>query len=79
MLVPARLAISAGALLAFSHKDRAAGKRCGGQFRAERCLPGGTPSSAVAALAEHAAAGAAEQPPVWRGAELAEMAAEHAG
>ena len=56
----------------------AAGERGGGQVRAERCLAGGVPGAAVDRLAEHAAAGAAEQPPVRRGAMVAEVTAEHA-
>jgi hypothetical protein len=58
---------------------RAARQRRGGQFRAERGVAGGLPGAAVDRLAEHAAAGAGEQPPVRRGAELAQVLAEHVG
>jgi hypothetical protein len=56
----------------------AAGQRGGGKAGAERCLAGGVLGAAVDRLAEHAAAGAAEQPPVRRGAMVAEVTAEHA-
>jgi hypothetical protein len=45
-----------------------AGERGGGPVRAERGLAGGVPGAAVDRLAEYAAASAAEQPPVRRGA-----------
>ena len=56
----------------------AAGERGGGQLGAERGLAGGVPGAAVDRLAEHAAAGAAEQPPVRRGPGFSQVLAEHA-
>ena len=56
-----------------------AGERRGGQFRAEPGLTGGVPDAPVGALAEDAAAGAAEQPPVRRSPELAQVLPEQAG
>jgi hypothetical protein len=50
----------------------AAGDRGGGQLRAERGLAGGVPGAAVDRFAEHAAAGAAEQPPVRTSNEVTE-------
>jgi len=56
----------------------AAGQRGGGQAGAEGRLAGSVPGAAVDRLAEHAAAGAAEQPPVRRGPERMQVLAEHA-
>ena len=56
-----------------------AGERRGGQFRAERGLTGGVPDAPVGALAEDAATGATEQPPVRRSPELAQVLPEQAG
>jgi len=58
---------------------RAAGQRRGGQLRAECDLEGGAPDAAVGALAEDAAAGAAEQPPVRHGPGLAQVLPEQIG
>jgi hypothetical protein len=49
-----------------------------GQVRAGRGLAG-VPGPAVGRLAEHAAAGAAEQPPVRFGPGFGRVLAEHAG
>ena len=57
----------------------AAGQRRGGQLPAERDLAGGTPDAVVGAFAEDAAAGAAEQPPVRCGPELAQVRPERVG
>ncbi len=54
----------------------AAGYRGGGQVRAERGPAGGVPGAAIDRFAENAAAGAAEQPPVRRGAEGVQVLAE---
>ena len=51
-----------------------AGQPGGGQLRAEGQGAGGVPGAAVDRFAERAAAGAAEQPPVRRGAVAAEWA-----
>ncbi len=57
---------------------RAAAERGGGQLRAERGLAGGVPGPAVDRFAEHAAAGAAEQPPVRRRPMIAQVAVQDA-
>ena len=56
----------------------AAGQWGGRQGRAERGLAGGMPGTAVDRFAERAAAGAAEQPAIRGGAELADVLAEQA-
>ena len=58
---------------------RAAGERRSRQFRAERDPAGGAPYAAVGAFAEHAAASAAEQPPIRRGPELAQVLPKQVG
>ena len=55
---------------------RATGKRSGGQLRSERRLAGSVPDAAIDGFAEHAATGAAEQPPIRCGAELPEVTAK---
>jgi hypothetical protein len=55
-----------------------AGQRGGGQAGAEGGLAGGVPDVVVDRLAEHAAAGAAEQLSVRRGPERVQVLAEHA-
>src|ERR1019366_5113683 len=55
---------------------RPAGERGGGQDWAERSVTGGVPDPAVQAFAEHAAAGAAEQPPVRRRAVITQVPAQ---
>jgi hypothetical protein len=57
----------------------AAGQRRGSQAGAEGGLAGGVPGAAVDRFAEHAAAGAAEQPAVRRGPECMQVPGEHAG
>jgi len=57
----------------------AAGQRGGGQVRAGRGLAGGVPGAAVDRLAEHAAPGTAEQPPIRCGPGSGQVLAEHAG
>lgn len=54
------------------------GQRGGGQAGAEGGLAGGVPDVVVDRLAEHAAAGAAEQLSVRRGPERVQVLAEHA-
>jgi hypothetical protein len=56
-----------------------AGQRGGGQAGAERGLARGVPGAALDRLAEHATAGAAEQPPVRRDPERMQVLTEHAG
>ena len=56
----------------------AAGEGGGGQAGTEGGPAGGVPGAAVNRLAEHAAPGAAEQPPVRRSPERTQVLAEHA-
>ena len=58
---------------------RAAGQRRGGQLQAEGDLTDGTRDAGIGAFAEDAAAGAAEQLPVRRGPELAQVLPKQVG